>query len=276
MRAGRRRPRDAGRAWPTLDRDRALVPPAPAPSDASGPEVEARVALVADDVGGRPARKAGTSPASRSASGPPPAGGRTREASSSSVPVIVDADHVGGAAHSGALDDRSHLIVRRSPGSRGADGGTAIVGDQADRGRVGHLRHRRHRHLADGSGRQLLAIVRLPGCGALSPGAERRTGREARGQAVGRLMRDGSWCRGRLGVAAVASIGLDAAACLVVLEGDEGAGKGAHVGDRALAHPGDDTRGATACDRPPFVARLTEAPRAASPSRGDPCSATAS
>ena len=89
-------------------------------------------------------------------------------------------------------------------------------------------------------------------------------------------MRDGAWCWGRLGVAAVTTIGFDAPACLVVLEGDERAGKGAHVGDRALAHPGDDTRGATGCDRPPFVARLTEAPRATSPSRGDPCSATAS
>ena len=89
-------------------------------------------------------------------------------------------------------------------------------------------------------------------------------------------MRDGARRWGRLGIAAVPAIGFDAPACPVVLEGDEGAGKGAHVGDRALAHPGDDTRGATGCDPPPFVARLTEAPRATSPSRGDLCSATAS
>ncbi len=89
-------------------------------------------------------------------------------------------------------------------------------------------------------------------------------------------MRDRARRWGRLRVAAVSAIWLDAPACLVVLEGDEWAGKGAHIGDRALAHPGDDTREATGCDRPLFVARLTEAPCAASPSRGDPCSATAS
>ena len=89
-------------------------------------------------------------------------------------------------------------------------------------------------------------------------------------------MRDRARRRGGLCVAAVSAIWLDAPACLVVLEGDEWAGNGAHIGDRALAHPGDDTREATGCDRPLFVARLTEAPCAASPSRGDPCSATAS
>ena len=147
---------------------------------ASGPRSMARVALVADDVDGRPARKAGTSPASRSASGPPPAGGRTRAASSSSVPVIVDADHVGGAAHSGAFDAARicSSAVRPAPAAPTA-GRLSSVTRPIDAG-SGHLRHRRHRHLADRSGRRLLAIVRLPGCRALRPGAERRTGREAR------------------------------------------------------------------------------------------------
>jgi hypothetical protein len=73
-------------------------------------------------------------------------------------------------------------------------------------------------------------------------------------------MGDGAWRRHRFGIASVAPVGLDAPTGLVVLEGHEGAGTWADVGDRALAHRGDDTREAVGCDRHPFVARLPQLP----------------
>ncbi len=171
MRAGRRRPRDAGRAWPTLDRGRALVPPAPAASDASGPEVEARAALVADDrrrsTGEEGGHVAGVKVGFR-----PTARWRSDERGK----LVVRAGH----RRRRPRRRRSPLrcCARRTlasarpplaPAARGADGGTAVVRDEAHRCRVGHLRHRRHGHLADGSRRRLRAIVRLPGCACAGP-----------------------------------------------------------------------------------------------------------